>query len=123
VERAIDGVVLVLLASLALLAIGPSFSIAILVGGMTVLFVAGLAFLLALTRSPSMQAFVTTLAIKLTPDRARGMVTEKIALFMHGLSSLRDGKVFFGAVGLSMTIYLIDALAYWMMGESFGLHV
>jgi len=123
VERVIDGMSLVFMASLALLAAKPSTAIGLLVGGMAVLFTIALALLLVLARSLKAQARAIKLITTLTPGKLKLVAHEKTEMFMHGLGSLRSGQVFLAAFGLSFGVYLLDALAYWMMGESFGLHM
>jgi uncharacterized protein (TIRG00374 family) len=123
VERLIDGIMLIFMALLALILIGPSSAIAILVGSMAAGFIVATAFVMVLTRSPSAQDWATRQLIRIAPAKMKGVLAEKASLFMHGLSSLRDNRILLSASGLTIAIYLLDAFIYWMMGQSFGLDV
>ena len=123
VERLIDGSVLVVLAMISIVAIGPSSSIAILIIAMGGAFVLGTIFFMVMTHSPRLQDWVTGLLLKLAPAKLKPAVADKMSLFMHGVSSLRSNSVLLSASGLTVVIYLLDAFTYWMMGRSFGLHV
>jgi len=123
VERVLDGMVLVLLASVALLAIGSSASLAILIGSMALLFAVGLGVVAVLAHSERARLAAIGAAVAVIPGRYRAFAEERLGLFMHGLRSLREGRVFWGAIVLTGLIWVIETASYWTLGVAFGLDV
>ena len=123
VERVLDGLVLVLLASVGLLAIGSSASLTILIGSMALLFAIGLGVVAVLAHSERARQFAIRATVAVIPRRYRAFVEERLGLFMHGLRALREGRVFLGAVMLTGLIWVMEAASYWTLGTAFGLDV
>ncbi len=123
VERVLDGMVLVLLASLALIAIGPSTSIAILIGAMALLFAAGLGIVAVLAHSERARQTAIRAAVALIPRRYKASAEDTLGLFVNGLRTLRDGRVFWSAIALTVMIWIIESASYWTLGVAFGLGV
>ncbi len=123
VERVLDGLVLVLLASVGLLAIGSSASLTILIGSMALLFAIGLGVVAVLAHSERARQFAIRAAVVVIPGRHRAFVEERLGLFMHGLRALREGRVFLGAVVLTGLVWVMETASYWTLGVAFGLDV
>jgi uncharacterized protein (TIRG00374 family) len=121
VERVLDGLILALLAWVALLAIGSSASLTILIGSMALLFAIGLGVVAVLAHSERARLFVIRAAVAVIPGRYRARAEEKLGLFMHGLRALRESRVLWGTVVLTVLIWVIEAASYWMLGVAFGL--
>jgi hypothetical protein len=121
VERVLDGLVLVLLASIAALAIGSSASLTVLIGTMVLLVTLslGLVAVLALSERARLTAIRTVVAV--IPERYRAFVEDRLGLFMDGLRALRQGRVLSGAIVLTVVALMIEAAAYWSLGVAFGL--
>lgn len=123
VERVLDGLVLALLASVALLAIGSSTSLTILIGSMTVLFALGLGVVAILAHSERTRLTAIRAVVTVVPGRYRAFAEERLGLFMHGLRALREGRVLWGAIVLTVLIWVIETVTYWTLGVAFGLGV
>ena len=123
VERVLDGMVLVLLAALALIAIGSSASIVILIGSMALLFAAGVGIVAALAHSDRARRTTIRAAAAVIPSRYRGFAEESLGLFMDGLRTLSEGRVFWSAITLTVVIWIIESASYWTLGVAFGLDV
>ena len=123
VERVLDGLVLALLASVALLVIGSTASLTVLIGSMVLLFSIGLGFVAALAFSDRIRLVAIRFVISVVPRRFRPFVEDRLGLFTHGLHALRDVRVLSGAIVLTVLIWIIDTAAYWTLGVAFGLDV
>jgi len=123
VERVIDGLVLVLIAAVIALAIGPSTSMTILIGSMLVIFVAGLGVIAALAVSDRLGRNLTRALLTAVPAGYKRWVEDKLASFVEGLRGTRDGRVLRAVVGVTALTWIVDAGAYWMLGLAFGLDV
>ncbi len=123
VERVLDGLVLVMLASVGLLAIGSSASLTLLIGSMALLFAIGLGVVAALAHSERARLFAIGAVVAVIPRRYRAFVEERLGLFMDGLSALREGRAFWGAVVLTGLIWVFETASYWTLGVAFGLNV
>jgi uncharacterized protein (TIRG00374 family) len=123
VERVLDGMVLVLLAALALIAIGSSASIAFLIGSMALLFAAGVGIVAALAYSERARQTAIRAAVALIPSRYKASAEDTLGLFMNGLRTLKNGRVFWSAITLTVIIWIIESASYWTLGVAFGLDV
>ena len=123
VERVIDGVVLVVLAAVMVLAIGPAPSLAILTVSMVVVFGVALGGLAALALSHRLGRNFTRTFLALVPSRYKGSIEDKLELFIEGLRGMQQGRVLRGVVGVTALIWVAEAGAYWTLGEAFGLDV
>ncbi len=121
VERVLDGLVLVLLASIAALAIGSPASLTVLIGSMVLLVTLGLGLLAVLAFSERARLTAIRTVVAVIPVRYRAFVEDKLGLFMDGLSALRQGRVLSGAIVLTVVTLMIEAAAYWSLGVAFGL--
>ena len=123
VERVIDGVVLVVLAAVMVLAIGPTPSLAILTASMLVVFGVALGGIAALALSHRLGRNFTRTFLALVPSRYKGSIEDKLELFIEGLRGMRQGRVLRGVVGVTALIWVVEAGAYWTLGQAFGLDV
>ncbi len=123
VERVLDGFVLALLALVALLAIGSSTPLTILIGSMVLLFAIGLGVVAVLAHSERARLTVIRAVVAVVPERYRAFAEDKLDLFMHGLRALRQGRVLSGAIALTVLTWVIEAASFWTLGVAFGLDV
>jgi uncharacterized protein (TIRG00374 family) len=123
VERVIDGVVLVVLAAVMVLAIGPTTSLAILTASMLVVFGIALGGIAALALSHRLGRNFTTTLLALVPSRYKGSVEDKLELFVESLRGMQQGRVLRVVVAVTALIWVVEACAYWTLGEAFGLDV
>ena len=123
VERVIDGVVLVVLAAVMVLAIGPTPSLAILTASMLVVFGVALGGIAALALSHRLRRNFTRTFLALVPSRYKGWIEDKLELFIEGLRGMRQGRVLRMVVAVTALIWVVEAGAYWTLGRAFGLDV
>jgi uncharacterized protein (TIRG00374 family) len=123
VERVIDGAVLVVLAAVMVLAIGPTTSLAILIASMLVVFGVALVAVAALALSHRLGRNFTRTLIALVPSRYKGSIEDKLELFIEGLQGMRQGRVLRMVVAVTGFIWVVEAGSYWTLGQAFGLDV
>jgi uncharacterized protein (TIRG00374 family) len=129
VERVFDGLILVLLLSLAIAS--PDFpsraavhgtSVSTVAAWMGAVFAAGLVFLFAMVHAPERAlTFTERLLHRLIPARAASFVSRLIRGALAGLAVLRTPRDFLRVVLWSFVVWLLNAAAYSIGFYAFGL--
>ena len=123
VERVLDGLTVALLAAVAALALGTGGSLTILIAASVTVFIGVFAGLALFIRSEGVRTFTLRIALALTPGRLHTFVQTQFELFSTGLSSIRGGNTLVSALLLSFATCGIDAVAFGLLGWSFGFDV
>ena len=121
VERVFDGLMLALmLAGTLALAGGTNLLRGVaVIAGIGFLGIALMLVLLALR--PTFAWRVIDLVLLPLPTALRLRVRSLVERFLEGLALLRDARAWGFVVGASVTGWLLEAAAYWAIGQAFGL--
>ena len=131
VERVYDGLTLLAFAAVAgpmLLLLGEFDTTSStsrttwgIVAGLTVvLFIGALVFLTCLAAVPRFQAFVER-SLGLFPTRLRPKAQALVQTFVEGLSILNSPRKHLGLFLLSLPVWFLEGVMYFLIGYSFGI--
>ena len=90
---------------------------------MLVVFGVALGGIAALALSDRLERNFTRTLVALVPSRYKGPVEEKLELFVESLRVLRQGRVLRAVVAVTALVWVVEAVAYWTLGEAFGMDV
>lgn len=124
IERAFDGLVMLLFVFLALpIAPLPRQLYWYVVGG-TILFLLATALFIWMAMQPQrIQIFYTWFADRLLPERIRETTDNLYHRFMEGLGSLRSGRDVLMIFATSVVIWLMETVKYWFVMHAFPFQV
>ncbi|HHS97254.1 MAG TPA: flippase-like domain-containing protein [Chloroflexi bacterium] len=123
-ERLFDGLTLVLFVLFGLLFIPLSAFLNRLVTIASVAFFGALAFFLALAARPDLlRRLAHSLIDRLVPARFRPPLLGFVEGIVDGLESLRSGRDVLVLFGITIWVWLLESLKYWLVSFAFDLHL
>lgn len=124
IERAFDGLVMLLFVFLALPFAPLPDQFYGLVIGLTTLFLAATAAFVWMAIQPArMERVYTWIAARFLPQRVRASTDLIYERFMEGLGSLRNGSDVLMIFATSIVIWLMETVKYWFVMHAFPFHV
>ena len=124
IERAFDGLVMLLFVFLALpfTPLPPQYRTLVIL--LTVLFFAATALFIWMAMQPKrMEQFYTWCADRFLPTRLRGPIDTIYSRFMEGLGSLSSGSDVLMIFFTSIVIWLMETVKYWFVMFAFPFQV
>lgn len=124
IERAFDGLVMLLFVFLALPFAPLPEAYRTMVIALTILFLtATLIFIWMAVQPDRMERVYTWFADRLLPERARGPIDSIYLRFMEGLGSLSSGSDVLMIFATSIVIWLMETVKYWFVMFAFPFQV
>ena len=123
VERVFDGLVLALFLAVTLATAGSNDVLRVLAAIAGVGFVVATAVLAALAARPESTSRRMVSLLALAPARVRPRARAWLGSFLGGLGQLRGASQWGAVVGATALSWGLEACAYWLVGEAFGLGV
>jgi uncharacterized protein (TIRG00374 family) len=120
VERIFDGLTLALLLAGTVAFAGGDDALRALAALMTVAFSAALLVLALLALQPRFAEWLVSL-LRIAPAAIRPRARAWLGSFLAGLNALRGGRAWMTVAALSALTWVLEAAAYWLVGEGFGL--
>jgi uncharacterized protein (TIRG00374 family) len=123
VERVLDGLMLALFLGGTILLAGGNNLLRVLAGVGVAGFALLLGLVIALGASGEAGERRVAMLLRLLPSRLRERALTWLRGFLDGLVALRDPLGGALLIGLTAATWLLEAGAYWLVGEGFGLNL
>lgn len=121
VERVFDGLILALFLSASLVFAGSNDTLHVLAAISTVGFVVATLLLGWIVAFPDQRARMLEALLRLCPFMLRSRMRDWLSHLLNGLSQLHDRKAWIMVSVTTVLSWALEATAYWMIGEAFGL--
>jgi len=121
VERVFDGLVLALFLAFALATAGSNETLRVLAIVAAIGFLALTALLAWIAAQPDRASTQLVRLLRFAPIRFRGRAREWLASFLAGLGQLRGLRAWTLVLVTTALSWGLEATAYWLVGEAFGL--
>jgi len=123
-ERLFDGLTMVLFVLFGLLFVPLSAFLNRLVTVASAVFFGALAVFLALAARPDiLRRLAHALVARLVPSRLRPPLLEFAEGIVAGLESMRSGRDVLVLFGVTLLVWLLETLKYWLVSFAFDLHL
>lgn len=121
VERIFDGLVLALFLSTTLVLVESNGTLHVLAIVSTVGFVGATLLLASIVAFPERGERLLEVLLQLSPSMLQSRMRSWLSHLLNGLSQLRGRKSWVMVSSTTALSWTLEAMAYWMIGEAFGL--
>jgi hypothetical protein len=123
-ERLFDGLTMVLFVLFGLLFVPMSAFLSQLVTVASIVFFGALVIFLLLASRPDLLRRIADLIIKtVTPEQLRAPLLNLIEGIVDGLATLRKGRDVLIVFGVTIWIWTLELIQYWLVSLAFDLHL